>query len=204
MKTVLVILLAIFLIPVVLLFIPTYLVFELSKEGESHSAVLRIKYLFFSIKLIPKDAPKKKKRNKKGKKNPEKAGTEKKEDKPLKERIEHGIEVYKKVEDDIAEIIMYAKRHAVTVGEISFLMNFGLSGAMETGIATGALYGVIYNIISLIHHQLSVQKCNVSINPDFEKQHIDIHAKCILKVKNVHIMVIVFKVLKLYFKISKI
>lgn len=75
---------------------------------------------------------------------------------------------------------------------------------MSTGIATGTLYGTIYNVISFLNNAFGVEECDVKVNPDFEKKHIDISSKCILKIRNVHIIIVFFKVLKIYFKITKI
>lgn len=202
MKLAVIIISAVLLIFAVLLFIPTYLCFEFKKDEKEKKTFFAIRYLFFCVRLIPK----KKTQNKKKKK---KENDEKKREKrasdtgTVREKFERAVATYRSVEDDLAGIILYAKRRAVTVREISFFMDIGLEEAMHTGLVTGGLYGVIYNVIALLDYHLSVEKCDVGITPDFKKKRMDISAKCILKVKNVHIMIIIFKVLKLYFKIKR-
>lgn len=196
----LIILAVILLIIAALFFVPTYVMLEISKEGEKNTFDVKIKYLFFKMKMNAKNSPGKKSE----KKEDRKEKTEEKEELPVLKKIEKGIEIYKYIEDDVEDILSYASEKALTIREITFSMDFGLSDAMYTGIVTGSAYATAYNIIALLNNIFTVEKCDVKINPDFEKKHLDIYSKCILKVKNVHIMIIVFKVLKMYFKITKI
>lgn len=199
MKTALIIILAIFALIIALLFVPTYFRFEFIKDGKNKKFDVLVSYLFLKIKL---NSP----RKEKGKKN-------KKEKKPKKDtkqetsiikKVDKGIRIFKEIEDEVIEILFYASHHAVRVKDFKVHINFGLDDAMYTGIATGAIYGVVYNIISLLNNHIGVEKCNVLVNPDFENRLLDINAKCILRVKNVHIMIMIFKVLKMYLKITKI
>lgn len=195
MKTALIVICIIAAFIFVLLIVPTYVIFDFETHNKNSKFNINIRYLFFNMKMNPKKTPGKKVNTK------EKS---KKEELPLMEKIEKGIKVYKYIEDDIAEILIYASEHAVKIKNIQFYMNFGLKDAMYTGILTGTSYAAVYNIIALLSNNIAVEKCDVKITPDFEKQHVNIHSRCILKVKNVHIMIIVFKVLKMYFKITKI
>ncbi len=190
-----------------LLFVPVYVVFEAWAHDKKNDFTVKIKYLFLNIKMNPKKNPGKSGKKPKTKKSikdvKEKENTKEKGSKTTLEKIEKGIEVYKYIEDDVAEIIAYAADHAVTVKQLKLIMRFGLDDAMYTGIATGALYGVIYNVIALLDRHLTVHNHEVNLTPEFEGKCFALDGKCILKVKNVHIMIIVFKVLKMYFKITK-
>ncbi len=187
MKIVLIAALALILLIFILLLIPTYCLFEFTKEGEEKKSELKIKYLFFTIK--PSQNPKK--------------------DKPIekpkaeKKGVGEWFSVFKSIEDDLIDILQYAKKHAVTVKYLKFIMDFGMADAMQTGIATGAAYGTVYNVIGFLNRNISVEECVVKINPDFERTHLEIDIKCIFRIKNVHIIVIALKALKMYFKMKK-
>ncbi len=194
MKTALIIILAFIALIIVLLFVPTYFSFEFVKDGKNKKIDVLVSYLFIKIKLNrPQKDGKKREENK-----------EKKKTAPLPEKIKRGIRVFKTVEDDVSELLFYAASHAVRIKDISFYINFGLGDAMYTGISTGAFYGVLYNIISLLNNHIGVESVSVSVNPDFQNKLFNMRTKCILRVKNVHIMIMIFKVLKMYFKITKI
>ena len=199
MKIALIIILAILALIIALLFVPTYFSFEFIKDGKNKKFDVLVSYLFFKIKL---NRPRKEKgeKNKKEKK----PKNETKEETSIVKKAYKGIRIFKEIEDEVVEILLYASNHAVTIKDFNFSMNFGLDDAMYTGITTGAIYGVIYNVISVLNNHIGVEKCNVLVNPDFENRLLDIRAKCILKVKNVHIMIMIFKVLKMYLKITKI
>ena len=179
------------LIFAILLFVPFFIVVEFSKKDDKKSFDLKIKYLFFCIKIKDKKAEKRKKTIKE------------KEDSDLMKKIKKGIKVFKEIEDDVVDILYYASEKAIKIRKLTFFLDFGLSNPMNTGISTGAMYGVVYNILAMLNNFFKIEECDVKINPDFERKHFDIESGCILKIKNVHIIIIVFKVLKMYFKITK-
>ncbi len=177
----------------VFIFLPTNFIFELSKDQRGNNFEVTIKHLFIKINLKP---PKKKGTPKNP--NPENKGL------TLKEKIDKGITIFKSVENDIIDVLSFASGRALKIKEVSFLLNFGTGDAMQTGILTGGAYGVIYNLIALLDNNFTLKKYSVEINPDFEKRFYGVGAKCILEVRNVHIMIMIFKVLKMYLKINKI
>ena len=104
----------------------------------------------------------------------------------------------------MVDILHYASEKEINIRKLTFFLDFGMKDPMNTGISTGAIYGVIYNMLALLNNAFEVEECDVKINPDFERKHLDITSQCILKIKSVHIIIIVFKVLKMYFKITKL
>ena len=186
MKIFLIILLGVVLLLSVFFFLPTNFVFEFSKDRRGKNFQVTVRHLFLKIKLTP----------------PKKKGT-KKNSNPQNKGLSVPEKIEKSVEDDIADILTFAKDRAVKIKKFDFLMNFGTGDAMETGIITGGAYGVIYNVVALLDNNLTVKKCDININPDFEERFLAVSAKCILEVRNVHIMIMIFKVLKMYLKINK-
>lgn len=195
---VLFIIISVLILLIILLSIPAYISVEFLKKPESEKLTVQIRYLFFKIN------PQKKKKNpsesnaaengKNNKKSKKKKGISFRDLKEL-------YAVYKHTEDDIADILYYFSKKAVTLNDFKLYVRFGTNDAMRTGIATGAAYAASYNLISLLNNIFTVEHCDVSIVPVFEKPLFEIDTKCIIKVKNVHITVIAFKVLKMYLKI---
>ena len=195
MKIALVIIAVLFLIFALLLFTPIYFVINFSKTKDGSKFTSSIKYLFLRFSV-------KRKTSKKEKQQKEKRDDSKVEELPQK--IEKGIELFKYIEDDVVDILHYFSEKVIKIRKFNFFIHFGFSDPMHTGITTGALYGVIYNILSVFNNIFTIEECDVKINPDFERKHLDISSECILKVKSVHIINMAFKVLKMYFKIVKI
>lgn len=193
MKIFLIIILVIAVLLSLFFFLPTNFIFEFSKDKRGKNFEVTVRHLFIKIKLKP---PKKKGTPKNP--NPQNKGLTR------KEKIEKGFTIFKLVEDDIVDVLCFASEKALKIKEFDFLLNFGTGDAMQTGIITGGAYGVIYNILALFNNYLMVKKCDIKINPDFENRYLSLGAKCILEVRNVHIIIMIFKVLKMYLKINKI
>ncbi len=192
MKIALIIILSVILIISVLLMIPTYLVFEFKKQGAEKKTELKIRYFLFTFMLNEKKEPKK-----------EKTKKEKPQELKKKKSVSDWFSTVKLIEDDIIGILKYAKKHAFSVKKFRFLMNFGLGDAMKTGILTGSAYGTVYNVLGFLNRNIPVEDCEVKINPDFERECLDIDGECILRIKNAHIIVIAIKALKVLLKIRK-
>lgn len=190
---------------IILLSIPVYVSIGFSNGSETDKMKIQIRYLFFKINPLKdkkKEDVKEKSKDKQLKKD-KKNKTAKKESFSFN-NLKQLYNIYKKTEDDIADILWYFSKKAVAVRLFSLKLRFGTADAMQTGLATGAAYAAVYNLISLLNNLFAVEKCDVSITPVFEKPMFEIDTKCIIKVKNVHITVIAFKVLKMYLKILKL
>lgn len=74
---------------------------------------------------------------------------------------------------------------------------------MYTGILHGIICGVVYNILGVVHSHSTLKKHSVNITPDFDNVCHSIHFNCILKLKNVHIIFILIKGIKIYKKLKK-
>lgn len=182
-----------------LLFIPLRLELVYEKNSEKNSASAVLKYMFFKFRIYPYE-------------NGEMSKKKKKQEKPEKEqfsferaknRIETYISIFESVKSDAADILRYGARHAVVFEKISVNTEFGFENAMHTGIFTGILNGFVYSVLGLIHQNSTLKDMNVKIQPVFGNTCFNSRLECIVRIKNVHIIVIAAKVLKLLNKIKK-
>lgn len=214
MKTVLIITAVILTLPVLLL-IPLRLELVYDGNAAKNKASAVLKYMFFRFRIYPKseksrkndsDTPKNDENtaDNAGNDTPDNTGGEEKFSfEREKNRIERYINIFNIAKDDAAKILRYGARHAVVFEKISVNIDFGFENAMHTGIFTGVLNGFVYGILALIHQNSVLRDMNVNIQPVFENPCFNSHFECILKIKNVHIIVIAVNVLRLYGKIRK-
>lgn len=200
--TVFYIIIAILVIILLLLFIPSKVRYSFEMDKNYRHQSLVFSYLFIKIPLIPrKDVNKKKKKSKKvEEEKKEKFSVQKKID-----EIKGIVALLKSVKDDVFVILEYAKQHAVTVKSIDFDMEFDTEDPMRTGILTGTINGGVYNVLAILDNTVGINDWNIDIRPLFQNQELlKINFCGIVKIKNVHIIIIVSKILKLYLKIRKI
>lgn len=199
---VLIILAAILLLIFVLLLIPTLLEFEFSASNGEFNHKLVFRYGFIRFTVSP---PKKKAKAKKNDKS-EKKISEKKQfsyDSAM-QSLKKAKYIYKQVKDDVLKLLSYAGKHSVTFREIDTYIEFDFENPMHTGIATGIINGIVYNLLALIDNTAGLKKHTENIQPLFCNSNFysgKIYG--IVRLKNVHIMVIMIKALKLYMKIRK-
>lgn len=185
-----------------LLFIPLRLELVYEKNSEKNSASAVLKYMFFKFRIYPDEKNNKNKKSKKKKKQ-EKPEKEQFSFERAKNRIEAYISIFESVKSDAADILRYGARHAVVFEKISVNTEFGFENAMHTGIFTGILNGFVYSVLGLIHQNSTLKDMNVKIQPVFGNTCFNSRLECIVRIKNVHIIVIAAKVLKLLNKIKK-
>lgn len=105
--------------------------------------------------------------------------------------------------DDIKMLAEYTADRCLTFENLSLTIDFGTGDAAHTGVLTGALNGVVYTALSVLHHKTTVKKWDININPDFERENFNIQYLCIVRVRIIHIISIGLKALKLYKKIKE-
>ncbi len=191
-----IIVLIITLIAIVLL-VPLTIEVEYKKNVTENKVTAKVKYMGITIDLLKRQPNQKHKADKPQKEAKKLSFSE------VKQAIEKGSDIFSEIREDIVHILEYLSRRAVRVNLIKLHIVFGFDDAMYTGMMTGLLNGVAYNVLGLLHHHLTIQKWDVVIQPDFYTARFDIETQGILKIKNVHIMYIGVKMLKLYFKARK-
>ncbi len=183
-----------------LLLLPVRLVVRWYKYNAGSALKIFIKIGFFKFKILPKDKDKPQK--------PKKAKKEKKPQPPevkksVGERIKGGIALYKLIADDVKEIVSYTAQNAFRFELINFNFNYGTGDAATTGVLFGVISGIVHGLVGLAANFARVDRSEIFINPDFNKTALETKGECIVKLQNVHIMVIVIKVIKLLLKIRK-
>lgn len=181
----------------VLLF-PIRLLVNYKKDEVENVTTLDIKYMFFTFRAYPSKKTKNNKQEK-PKKNKEPFSFEKK-----KTEIEKYIRIFDAVKADVIKIMDYATSKAMVIEKIGINVEFGFEDAMHTGIFTGIINGFVYNILGIVHHKCVLQDMDVNIQPVFGNKCYKIQSQCIIKMKNVHIIIVAINVLKLMRKMKKI
>lgn len=195
MKIALIILLAVLLLIFVLLLLPIRLLVDYKKNEETNETSLILQYAFLKFRLF-------------GDEKKPKADKPPKEKKPLsfeekRDKVSAYIKIFEETKDDIREVLEYASSRAVLIEKIYTDIEFGFSDAMHTGIFTGVLNGFVYGVLGFIHQHSHLLDMRVNIEPNFENPCFKINTGCILKLKNVHIIIVAINLLKILRKIRK-
>lgn len=185
----------------VLLFVPVRLDINYIKDGMTNEVTVSVRYMWLKLQLYP---------NKKWKKSGKKEDNSKEEnpDKKLsfeehKNKIDGYLRVFKEIKADAVKLLRYLTERAMVFELIDVNIDFGFENAMHTGIFTGVLNGFVYSVLGVIHNCSTLKKMEVMIQPEFDKVCFTSKLRCILRLKNVHIIIIVFNVLKILRKIRK-
>ncbi len=178
--------------------VPVLLIFDVNADGKNISSKIVLKYGFFKIVLYPKN--KSDKRPKKNNKDKNKLSFE--DAKNIYNRIKR---IYKECKADVADILGYAALKSVTLDELKTDIKFDFENPMHTGIATGVINAAVYNAYALLDNTVSIRDKSVNIEPLFyNARYFKAGIFGIVRLKNVHIMVMLIKLIKVYFKIRKI
>lgn len=180
-----------------LLLIPFYIDIEYTKNAAENKT--KIVFKFLKIRFTPKPRPKEDKQNTDSAEKPKKKFSFKK----FKSGFDLWIARFNAVKDDIGDMLDYLGRRAVNIDTFSLTLLFGFDEAATNGIMTGVLNGIAYNILGFLCRHITVRKHKLNIQPDYYAARFDVNVKCILKLKGVHIIIVVIKLMKIYFKGKK-
>lgn len=164
---------------------------ELNKNAE-----VFVRYLFIRKRIYPRPV------KKKIKEKPEKSQSGEKDINYI-EYIKKAAENFELLKADFTELMEFCAVKMIKVKELEFEYLFGLEDPMYTGMANGLIYGVVYNILGIVHNNMRIERCRINIVPDFDKECHNIRFHCILHLKNVHIIVMIIKVVKMYSRLKK-
>ncbi len=180
----------------IVLLMPVRIVARWYKLSQTARLKIYLTIGFVKIKLYPraKDKPEKNKKEKPKLQTPKpKTG----------ERITSGISLYKLIWEDIKEILSYTAKNAFRFDNIEFNLTYGTDDASSTGILYGVISGIVYTAVGVLANSGKVKRNEISINPDFHKATLQTKGECIVRLRNVHIIVISVKIIKLLLKIKK-
>jgi len=179
----------------VILLAPVRLYITYSKEENKTVAAVDVKYMFVKFRVYPDGS------SKKTKEKPEKKEISFDE---KKIKLEQYIRIFEGIKHDVVKIIDYATKKAMIIEKIGVNVEFGFEDAMHTGIFTGILNGFVYSVLGTVHHHATLKDMEVNIQPIFGNPCFKTHLNCILRLKNVHIIVVAINVLKLLRNMKKI
>ena len=149
-------------------------------------------------------------------------GSEKKEDKQKSEKSKEDNKeksgenenegFLKKLENIHAKVIKYKYTYLscrefvkkrFTVENLDLFVEFGLSDAAKTGIATGAVWAAVYNIFAFITRCAVVKKHNFNVNADYSNEKFDVKTDIIVSFRPISAAFILIYIFLKYNLISK-
>ena len=188
-------LIAFLLIISVILLFPVRVYIAYHKDENETVSTVDVKYMFIKFRVYPDGKPKK------TKEKPEKKKISFEE---KKTKLNQYMRIFEGIKADVIKIIDYATSKAMIVEKIGVDIDFGFEDAMHTGMFTGLLNGFVYGILGIIHHRATLKEMKVNIQPIFGSPCFKTHIDCILRLKNVHIIVVAVNVLKLLRKMKRV
>ena len=188
----LIIILAVIVSVFVLLLLPVRIFVDYKKNEQTNEVSATLRYMFFKFDLV-KDRKKPKEQKKK-----EHTSFEEKRDK-----VSRYIEIFEQIKDEASKILDYTAKRAVVFEKIYTDIEFGFEDAMHTGIFTGVLNGFVYGVLGFIHQHSNLSDMQVKIQPMFENPCFRIETGCIVRLKNVHIIIVAINILKILRKLRK-
>lgn len=154
---------------------------------------ITIRYLFLKLKILPagekKDKPKK----------------DKKEEKPKKDSkgIVGSVWVSRsEIKWGVSKLLYYVIHNAIIVKELNISAQFGFDNPMNTGLASGALNAVVYNIIGLLDRHARLKKWSVDLKPDFDNTCMMAGVYCKLRTRIAHVFPLAVILLRTFIKIK--
>lgn len=199
--TALYIILAVVAVIMILLLIPADCILEFSYNNKENNGAIIIKYAFLKFKIFP---------NEKVEEEVEKEEETTDDEEEKKEKTDTlGIitlikEVYKQLKKDILNLLDYIICHAIKIKELNISSKFGMGNPMYTGIATGTVNAVVYNIIGWMDRRMKLDKWNVSLDSDFDNACLDMGVYCRIRTSCLYVLTIGLKAVKVILKIQKV
>ena len=154
----------------------------------------------YNVTIAGIEAVNSKKQTKK-KKVSQKGDTQNKKNKSYK--ISDVINIYNVFSEDIHKLIEYSANNALVFKNIDIRIDYGTGDAATTGITYGIISGIIYTLTGIIDSVCGVQSKSIQLSPDFFNSLFTADCGCILRLRNVHIIIIAIKFLLLMSKIRK-
>lgn len=163
--------------------------------GKSKNADIELKFLWGLVKIPLKPKAKKDKAEK-----TKQSDTPEEKDKSFFEglnNIARIIKIINKTYSKSREYVYKRMKADVTVN-----ITFGLYDAALTGIATGAIWTLLYEILGLISTSAQIQKHSFNVDPVFDKALFEADGLCVFKFIPVNVIGILIHILKNYNKVK--
>ena len=163
--------------------------------GKSKNADIELKLLWGLVKIPLKPTAKQDKAEK-----TKQSDTPEEKDKSFFEglnNISRIIKIINKTYSKSREYVYKRMKADVTVN-----ITFGLYDAALTGIATGAIWTLLYEILGLISTSAQIQKHSFNVDPVFDKALFEADGLCVFKFIPVNVIGILIHILKNYNKVK--
>lgn len=174
-----------------IILLPITAVISFSVNSDENEITIR--YLFLKLKILPagekKDKPKK----------------DKKEEKPKKDSKGFVSSVWvsrSEIKWGVSKLLYYVIHNAIIVKELNISAQFGFDNPMNTGLASGALNAVVYNIIGLLDRHARLKKWSVDLKPDFDNICMLAGVYCKLRTRIAHVFPLIVILLRTFIKIK--
>lgn len=112
--------------------------------------------------------------------------------------------IYTKRKDELVHLLKFLANRC-KIYKFVIHLDLGFEDAMQTGIAAGAAYGMVFGFAALIYNTLNVSKKDVDVyvRPQFDKACIDFYLNWIFRLRLAHIIKVLWFVYKIYKDIQK-
>lgn len=186
---------------IALAFLPIDCDFGVAYRERQMKTELEIRFLFLRIHPMKWE-----KRKKKEKKQPaEKKDTEGSRGfQRIWELLQNGARIFGELKDELIELLRYTAEKGGEVRLFQCGLDFGFSDAAVTGMMTGVLNGVIYNIYGFLDRYMRIRETKIEIQPFFQEERMELRLRCILRLRLAYIMVVAVKAAGILLKIRKL
>lgn len=182
-------LLALAAILAAVLLVPIWLEFCAGYPGERRAeAYVRIAFLKFDLL------------EKKDKKNP----TEEKKNTSEEIKIRGALKLFGEIKEELFEILAYISQKAVRIKLLRVGIAYGTGDCASTGILYGIISGAVYGVSGALSAKTELEKADIEIEPDFYTAKINAEMRCIVKIRNAHIIIAAIKLLRLAKRIKNV
>lgn len=156
--------------------------------------VLKLKIVngFLKLKFNFPEQKKKKRQDVKGK--------EKKDSNDPEKKVEGFKNKYNKNKNAI-KMFLKLTRYKIHFQKLSITLEYGSGNAATTGILYGVIWGIVSSIYNTLNLYFNAEYPEVNVTPDFHNKKFDIAVKGILRVRLVHIISAIIKII--YSEIKK-
>lgn len=182
-------LLALAAILAAVLLVPIWFEFCAGYPGEKRAeAYVRIAFWKFDLA------------GKRDKKNP----NEEKKNTPEEIKIRGVLKIFGEIKEELFEILAYISQKAVRIKLLRVGIAYGTGDCASTGILYGIISGAVYGISGALSAKTELEKADIEIEPDFYTAKINAEVRCIVKIRNAHIIIAAIKLLRLAKRIKNV
>ena len=185
------------------LFVKVRLVFTASKGDEEalgfsvHISLFGGKFtrMLFPGKSDPPDHKKDKKTKKKENSQPE-------ENSGFFQKVSKYYKAFLKIKYTYIKSKPKIRRN-ISVDRFMLNLKFGMDDAAQTGMATGALWAGVYNVVAFVAGIVRLTEPEITITPDYERQKLEFEFESIMRFRLVNIINVLITLGINYYFINK-